>query len=310
MGSKGGGGGTNWIDYKIQNEKMELEKANKAAADQAAFAKAQADATARTNSFNTGLENVRSSAKRMVEGRGLNYADYEGDVEQAIARANQNVSADEINPGKYFTDDIITAALGRRRDDERTRYTNQVAQRYAPGFENQYFSDASDDPFIEQALGAQRNNAVGFLNRAKSRGQLDDTGFQAAMTRLGEMDTTARSTAQSLGSAVLQGNRTRLTDIANNAKSAAGQYELGQAFDPSTYDTRFNETLTGLQSRLPGDVLGALEGQKFYDTGDLILRAGSASGSTNPLAESPEALAAAEKRRNLPRGIGQGGGTF
>lgn len=310
MGKNSGGGGTNWIDYKIQNEKLEFEKQNKAAADAAAAAKAQADATARTNSFNTGVENIRARGKDILSDRGLSYDDYGNVIEQAIAQANQKVQPTDLDPGKYFTDDIIYNALGRERDDRRTQFTNAVSNKYAPGFENNYFGNTSDDPFIEQVLGNQRADATGFLDRAKARGQLNDTGFAAAMRRLGEMDTTARSTANKLGEAVLQGNRTSLTDIVGNAKSAAGQYELGQTFDPSTYDTRFNEQLGTLQGRLAGDIYSALDGQKFYDFGNLIARAGQAQGTTNPAVETPDAIAAREKLRNTIRGPGPGGGTF
>lgn len=310
MSKGGGGGGTNAIDYQIQKDKLDYEKWQQAHSEAQARDKQQAFDTNRQNSFNTGLQNVRNNARSTIANRGLNYDDYASTVEAAIAGANQKIGADDPNPGQYFNDNIIDSALGKLRDDRRASYTNQVNNRFAPGFEQNYFADTSDDQYIDAVMGQQRNDAINYVNRARDRGQLDNTGFASAMNRIGEMERTGRSTAQSLGNAVLQGNRTRLADVANTARTQAGSYELGQSFDPNVYDTRFNTALEGMTSSLEGDVRGALEGQKFFDVGDLILRAGAAQGSTNPAAESADAIAAREKRRDAPRGTGAGGGTF
>ena len=91
--------------------------------------------------------------------------------------------------------------------------------------------------------------------------------YASAMRAIGEMEQSGRSTANKLGDAVLQGNRTRLSDIANSARTAANSYELGHAFDVGTYGKQFDDTLGSLNSSLSGDIYGALEGQKFFDVG-------------------------------------------
>lgn len=310
-GGGGGGGdsGTNWQDVKIQEDKDAKELRN--------WQQSQWDEQARqakhTNEWNAGIASgeagLRNTATAMMQRRGLNPDEYGGYVTDAIEGTKRGIGLEDTNPQQYFTDSVVENALGKAQDDRRSTYKNAVANRFSPGFEQNYFKSDADDPFINDFMNRQKQDALQYVKRAQDRGMLDNTGYGAAMQRIGEMESSGRATANKLGDAVLQGNRTRLTDIANEAKAGAGSYELGQSFDPNTFNTKFDETLGGLQGSLEGDVRGALDGQKFFDVGDIITRAGGAQGATNPKMESLDALAARDKVRNAPRGVA-GGGTF
>lgn len=312
MGSGGGGQtGTNWADLEIARMKQEKEDWNRAHQE----AKDRDAETIRQINYNDSLSSGYNGAYTrglgMVEKRGLDPKQYEGVIKSTLDATRAGISQKDANPGQYFTDSVIENALARERDNLRSRYTNEVTKRFSPGFEQSYFTGNSDDRFIDDILGRQKQEATSYLDRAKSRGTLDESGFAAAMRRIGEMESTGRATANKLGDSVLQGNRTRLTDIANQAKSQAGSYELGQDFSSSLYDNRFNETLGNLNSNLEGDIRGVMEGQKFFDVADLIARGGSLQGAVNAPTESLDAIAAREKLRNTPRGIGMApGGTF
>ncbi len=264
-----------------------------------------------TNAVLSGADALRNRARQSLTRRGLDYGEYEGDIGRAIESTFRRIDPNDANPGSYFTDDIVDNVLGRTRDDLRYSFNNAIGRRFAPGFENNYFKADSDDAFINNVLGTQKKEATDYVTRARDRGMLDATGYGAAMGRIGEMEATGRATANRLGDAVLQGNRTRLTDVANRAKSEAGQYELGQTFDLGNYDRQLNDTLGGLQGSLEGDVRGALEGQKFFEVGDLLARGGAAQGAVNPQLESAEAIALRNRNRNASRGLdGTPGGTF
>jgi hypothetical protein len=308
MGGKSGGGGTNWKDVQIAKDKADREDRLRAEED----TKAAQTETARREAWHTGMQqgegSLRNRATQRIKTLGLNPDEYGGFITDAIEGVKGRVSENDADPAKMFTDDVIDNTLSRVRDDRRTMYTNAVNSHYTPGFENQHFGSNSDDPFINEVLGRQKGEAMSYLQRAKERGQVNDAGYNAALGRIGEMERTGLSTANKLGDAVLQGNRTRLRDFANEVKSTAGAYELGGTFNLDAQHGRHDELLGGMRNNLEGDIRGALEGQKFFDVGDLITRAGAAQGAVNPTSVNADALAAAAKQRDTRRGVGGSGG--
>lgn len=306
----GGGGGTNWQDIAIENNKRQEREANQLREDQRAAAAENARYEDFKASLSRGSTNLRNKAYRDLAMRGLDAREYGGIVDEAIDAKIGSINSQDVNPGAQFTDSIVDEALGRARDTRRQKFTNDVTSKFQPGFQDNYFQSNADDAFIDDVIGRQRGDAVNYVERARSRGQLDDTGYQAALGRISEMERTGRATANTLGDAVLQGNRSRLADIGNNAKAAAGSWDLGQNFDLGQYTSQFDRELAGMNTSLQGEVLGALGGQNFFDVGDIIARAGTAQGAVNPQVEGADAIAARDKLRTLGRGTGNSGSTF
>jgi hypothetical protein len=140
---------------------------------------------------------------------------------------------------------------------------------------------------------------------------LDDTGYGRAMGRIGEMENIGRSEANKISDAILQGGRTNLRDIGNEAITRADEWGLGQSFDLKPYEQRWNETLGTFNNNLEGNIRGGLEGQSFFDLSDLIAKGNLAQGATNPAMEGSDAIAQRMLQRNSRRGVGaSGGGVF
>ena len=310
MGKSGGGGGTNANDVAIARMKAdEEEKARIRAANEAQDAENKRG-IAFGKSMTEGVEGLRARGREMVAGRGLDPAEYGGTIDSAINAVTRGIDPKDANPGQYYTDSVIEKALGDVRDQRRTAYKTNLSNVFQPGFEQKYFTDSADDNIIDQIMQQQRGDATRYAMRMRDRGQMDDAGYVAALARINDMEQTGRATAQKLGGAVLQGNRTRLTDIANEATAAASGYELGQKFDYNTWGDKFNTTRDALTGSLDGDLRSAIGGQKYFDLGDLVMRAGQAQGTSNPQMEGIDAMAARQKLRERQRGIGSGGGVF
>lgn len=305
--------GTNWMDVQRDQEQRAYEEKLRIAADEKAAQQKTANVEARNRSATQGINDARTRAYTTLRQRGIDPANFGGVIEQTLQNTLNGIGEEDTKAGSYFTDSLFDEAFGRVRDDRRAAYTNNASKVWKPGFENDYFKSDADDSFINSILGQQKDQATQYVNRARSRGQLDETGFNAALGKIGEMEQTGRSTANKLGDAVLQGNRTRLSDIANNAKAAAGSYELGQGdFDLGTYGNQFNDKLGAMNSSLQGDIYGALEGQNFFDVGDIISRGGAVQGAVNAPTERADQIAAREKLRASQRGTSSdaGGGVF
>ena len=293
---------------QLQREQFAREDTNRNAERE----RTEADTARRRSEFTTARDTAiggyRDRAKERLSARGLDPTQYNFLIENAIT-SGRNATPDlDANPSQYFTDALLDNAIGRAESDRRASYTGQTNRAFADNFERGLFQDTADDPFIEAILGNQRGEAVRSLDLARNRGNLDQTGYDAAMTRLGEMEQAGRSTANNLGGAVIQGYRTRAGEVGNRAREAAGGYNLGGDFNLGGYQSELNALTGTLNNSLQGDINSALAGQQFFDLGDILTRGGSAQGPTNPTS-LPAFMAERERVRNAERGVG-GGGTF
>lgn len=305
-----GGGKKPPPDNSIQLQQM--QEAERARNRQREEERAAAEAAARRSSFDNGLNNAISTARERAANRftslGLDPNQYSGLIEDAIKGTRSQIADLDPNPGQYFGDNFIDSAIARQTEADRARFGRQVDSFFTPGKESTIFTDNMDDPFIDAVLGRQRQEAVSALDSARRRGNLDTTGYTAAMRRLDEMGNAGRSTAQDLGKTVLDRYRSTIRGIGDEARSAIGSYDLGDSFDPSIYQNRFDTTVGDLTGRLEGDVSGALSGQNFFDIGDIISRGGAAQGAQNAPAML-DAIAERNRVRNADRGVG-GTGSF
>lgn len=293
---------------QVQREQFAREDTNRNAERERTEAEAARRRGEFTTARDTAISGYRDRARERLTSRGLDPTQYNYLIENAIT-SGRNATPDlDANPSQYFTDSLLDNAIGRAESDRRASYTGQTNRAFADNFERGLFQDTADDPIIDTILGNQRGEAVRSLDLARNRGNLDQTGYDAAMARLGEMEQAGRSTANNLGGAVIQGYRNRTRDIGNRAREAAGNYSLGSDFNLGGYTSELNALTGTLNNSLQGDVTSALAGQQFFDLGDILTRGGSAQGPTNP-ASLPGFMAERERVRNAERGVG-GGGTF
>ena len=295
---------------------LELERMRQAEADRnreredarAAQLKAEQEAAFGTNLSNAEIS-ARNRAQRTLTQRGLNPQDYMSLIEGAIADQRIMVPQRDPSPAAYYTDDFINNVLMNEQAGKRSQYIRDVNKVYSPGFENNLISDTVDDPYIADVLNKQRTAAMQQIDRAKARGNLDDTGYAGALSRLDELFKTGTATGQKLGGSVLQGYKEKLRSIGDTARADAGRYELGGSFDPNVYHTQRDNTFKDITTNLEGDLRGALSGTNFFDIGDIITQGGISQGATNPRLEQPAILAQRKEKQDAQRGLG-GQGTF
>lgn len=315
-GKGGGGGGTNANDLAIAEQQRQEREQNKAReeanrtrmlTDRLATFRANADAAvpAATQRYRTSLEN-----------RGITGRDQSDVVSRALANAWRSVPQDtsnidgfDVNVNSYFSDDLLDDVLSDVTGERRTRYGNQVANTFATGRENEALSLTADDPFVQSFLGSQRTDAQSMLERARARGNLDQTGYDRGLARLDELGTAGFSEADAITNAIIEGGRANLRGIANRAGTEAGAFELGRQWSIDPYQEEWDNTLSSFTNGLEGRVRSSLEGQNFFDIGDIITQAGIRQGAQNPTQAQADAVAARRDVRDANRGLG-GAGQF
>jgi len=307
----GGGGYSAPADNSVELERMrqaEAERNRIREEERAAQLRAEQEAAFGMNLSNAETS-ARNRAQRTLQQRGLNPQEYMDLIESAIADQRVMVPQRDPNPSQYYTDDFINNVLMNEQAGRRSKYIRDVDTIYSPGFENNLIQDTVDDPYIMDVLNKQRTAAQQQIDRAKARGNLDDTGYQGALTRLDELFKAGTATGQKLGGSVLQGYKERLRGIGDTARADAGRYELGGTFDPNVYHTQRDNTFKDITTNLEGDLRGALSGTNFFDIGDIITQGGVTQGAVNPRLEQPAILAQRKEKQDAQRGLG-GQGTF
>lgn len=307
----GGGGYSAPADNSVELERMrqaEAERNRIREEERAAQTKAEQEAAFGTNLSNAETS-ARNRAQRTLQQRGLNPQEYMDLIEGAIADQRVMVPQRDPNPSQYYTDDFINNVLMNEQAGRRSKYIRDVDTVYSPGFENNLIQDTVDDPYIMDVLNKQRTAAQQQIDRAKARGNLDDTGYQGALTRLDELFKAGTATGQKLGGSVLQGYKERLRGIGDTARADAGRYELGGTFDSNVYHSQRDNAFKDITANLEGDLRGALSGTNFFDIGDIITQGGISQGATNPRLEQPAILAQRKEKQDAQRGLG-GQGTF
>jgi hypothetical protein len=308
-----GGGYTPPPDTSYDRQVQQQEYEAKQRAEQQA--RADAERAQQTADFNAAIEaalnNATQRATGTLQSRGLDPNQFSSVINQGLQTQRMLVPQRDPNPGQYFTDDLIDSILNREQGNRRINYTNQVSSMFTPGDSMTRFADTADDSYITDILNTQRSAAQRSVDMARSRGNLNNTGYQAALTALDDMYKSGLSEAQSIGGGVLSGYRGQLDSVANDARTAANNYSLGTSFDPTTYKSRYDTLAGDLTGRLEGDLRSALGDQEFFDLGTIITRGGNTQGAVNPKMGLADAIAERERVRNANRGTGTGdAGTF
>jgi hypothetical protein len=260
-------------EARLQRETAAQEAARKAAED-----------GNRQKLFNENLDRsyntAYDSSRQAIQDRGLDPTSYDQALKAELNKIRGGISSTDTNPGAYFNTDVAGAILGRERDRNRATYTRAFDEFAPDNFAQSHVADTMDDSYISDILGSQYGEASTQLMRARERGTLSDIGYGYGQKNLDEQKATANAKAQSLGGGVLSGYRDQLREIATRGREQAGKWDVGQKFDPNSYKSQIETTTKGFGGKLEGDIRNTLGSTSFFNSNDLIQKAGKYQGVT------------------------------
>lgn len=265
---------------------IEAQAAQQAQAQQAAK---DAEARARFGSNVNGAYNsALAQAQQYFTSRGLDPNEYMPQISSTLNQERSSIPDLADNPGSYFTGAGETA-YGTARDAKRGVLQREIGQFAPSGFETRAIGDTSDDATLAAILQEQRQTADNYLRNLLDRGVVNSAGFQAGENDLTGQEYGAKARLQDIGNQTIQSGRSKISNIANTARSGAANYELGDNFDPYSYSNDINAALSDFFANLGGTIRGAVP-QGLFTTAGLANIAGAAQGAQN-LKFSPAALA-------------------
>lgn len=263
--------------------------------------------------FKTNLGNAAKGAtglgNSILSTRGLDSNKYGSIIQQAITDEQARVPIGDPNPSQYFTSDLINNALTNYQSGTQAKNNTMVNNTFAPGFDVSALPDTLMSPYINQILTTQTAQAKQALLAAQQRGQLTDTGLNAANSALSNQGKGARSTLDALGTSVLAKDRSGLGTIRSNATQGANSWQLGDPdFSINPYQTQLHNDVDKYSTNLEGDLTNALGGTPLFNVNSILLSGAQAQGPQNLTTANVPGMPV--KKNNTDRGLGSQGTVF
>lgn len=261
------------------------------------------------NQLNNALTNLNSSDKYGFGGQDnsdlLNdYLQYINNKYTELGKDFRSQSTDALLSG--FADKYNT-----QQKNSLTNYANNLFSNY--GTTNDYLNTAwnmnADDDFNTNYLDNYYNDAMSRLDTAKSRGLLNDYGYNSALNTLNTRRSAATGELNSLTDDVLNNYRDDLANYASGVYTGIDNYDLSNRHNFNTgsiqqgYDTLYGQQ----QQDLTNNLNNAVAGFQPFDVADILANARNTQGVVST-AQNSDLLASLKERdeNNSKNKIGLG----
>jgi len=224
--------------------------------------------------------------------------------ESELNRALGSIPELDPNPGSYLGTSLFENALSGARTGQRSNLTRRYEQAVPEGYETSFLPDTSDDALIESIIGGQFGETQESLQRARDRGQLNETGYNIALRNLTNARSGATARANELGLGVLETGRESLRDIDRSARQNIADWDFGDTVDTSGYEGRMRTAATGFTGGLEGRLRNAFGTTQFFDPEALITAGGRGQGATNTGAAALQGAMSEEERKRTTGSVG------
>lgn len=167
----------------------------------------------------------------------------------------------------------------------------------------------SANDFNTNYLNDYYNDTKSKLDSAKSRGLLNDAGYNSALNILNQRNSAAGSGVRELTDSVLNNYRDDWTNLAGNIQTGIDNYNLTQRNMNlgEQWNNQYNDLYGRQQQGFEGDMYNALSGYTPYDVSDILANARNTQGVINPQAtEDSELLSALQEKESKKNKVGLG----
>lgn len=229
-----------------------------------------------------------------------------------------NAKYDKNDYGKYYFrhddynkefDDIVNDFTNKQKGNLQNALTN-ASVNYDPTYGGGFNANYADQ-YINNFLNTQYNDALEQLDRAKSRGTINDVGYNKAINDLATQLSANKSTYGAIGRDIISGYNTGMQTNINNYQNLLDNYDLGNDYSRLNTDTINNSLNTAYNNYLSGfenDFDAAMTGQTPFDVSGILGNAKVSQGVVNPQSNSLiDALSEQNTKKNQKVGLGNEG---
>lgn len=290
----------------LEAEREKIAQGNREREAKEKQAKLESDTAAYQSRLGGAYNQAKGYGASELQRRGIS-DDYGilGAYQSEIDRLKGTIPDLDPNPGGYFnTASAFETALGGAREGQRKKLTRGYEAEVPSGYEQTYIPDTADDALINSIISEQFGDAESGIQRARDRGQLNETGFNTATQALGRQRAGAVARANELGMGVLETGRQSLRDIDKQARAGISNWDFGDLYDTGTYTGRIKSGASAFTGGLEGKLRNAFGDTEFFDPSSLIAKGGKAQGAINPGATALQDAITEEERRRTAGSVG------
>lgn len=190
-----------------------------------------------------------------------------------------------------------------------TALTN-ASKMYDPTYGGGFNANFADQ-YLNNYLTTNYNDALEQLDRAKSRGTINDVGYNRALNDLSNQLSANKSTYGAIGRDIISGYNTGMQTNINNYQNLLDNYDLNTDYGRLNADTinkslsdSYNNYLVGFEN----DFDAAMSGQTPFDVSGILGNAKVAQGVVNPQTNSlVDAISEQNSKKKQKVGLGNEG---
>lgn len=220
--------------------------------------------------------------------------------------------------GKYYfrhpnTNNEYQDILNKFTKNQQTGMQNilsDASKLYDPTYGGGFNANFADQ-YVNDYLNSQYNDALEQLDRAKSRGTINDVGYNHALNDLATQLSANKSTYGAIGRDIVSGYNTGMQTNINNYQNLLDNYDLKSDYGRLNADTinkslsdSYNNYLAGFEN----DFDAAMSGQTPFDVSGILGNAKVAQGVVNPQTNSlVDAISEQNSKKKQKVGLGNEG---
>lgn len=259
---------------------------------------------------NNSLEAVRAQQRINLittlnnQGYGNEISRYMPEFESYLDQVAGFIPEGATNYSSYFDPNAAGAWFTGRQVAQSRTAGAATRQAFNPSFATSKISDTFLDQTINDLLEGQYKEAQTAFERGKARGQFNDAGYEAGIGGLGTAKTAAAAKLNAYENDILSSYRGKIADVGNRANQASSM----DGFDLSQFMSEADNIANQFTTNAAGEFLNLAGGEKLFDLGTLLNKAGSAQGVQNlPNVDVLEAIEKRKQKDSTTRGLGAQG---
>lgn len=257
------------------------------------------------------LQDALSGVSSYVGERGFTGYGYEQDATDELTRLFNSLTGNsdvESVLNKGVGTNLATTALANKEG----AFRQQGLNAYNEAFPNDYFSSVFDpesfNAAIDDALASYYNVASQQGGNAAARGNLSSGGLAQFNTALGGQKEAAANRLKEIGSSVSTGYKTEAQKIADEARTKAQGYTLGdELFSVDPYKKQLSDYAESTKGKYGEDIRTAVGMEQLFDPTNALQTAGMSQGLVSGNSPLLDVIAGRENTRDTKRGLGRSG---
>lgn len=202
-----------------------------------------------------------------------------------------NAKYNKNDYGKYYFrndnalneyNNIVNDFTNKQKNNIQSALTN-ASKLYDPIYGGGFNSNYADQ-YVNNYLNDKYYDAMEQLDRAKSRGTLNDVGYNRAVNDLATQMSAGKSTYGSIGRDIVSNYNTGMQNKIEDYQNLLNDYDLANDYgrlNQNTINTQLNDIYNNYLSGFEGDFNAAMAGQEPFDVSGILGNAKVAQGVTN-----------------------------